>query len=309
MALEEKIKEIAEGLKGTLGVAVKHLKSGEEAMVNGDDLFQLASVFKVPVIVTLYRQADSGKIDLDERVEMTEHAKVPGSGVLRELTPGLELTIKDYRTLMMMISDNTATDMIVDLVGKDDVNNTMLEFGLQRTKISTCREILFELVGLGDVDPKDRTMQLWSETMRKIQEGIISRPSRVKMDVGNVSTPREMMTLLEKIYEGEAASRTSCEEIIALMKRCQTGENRIWRHLPRDKVEVAHKTGTVMGVVNDVGIIFPKDGDPYILCAFTKNLVGEDVESTTSKEVAEATSRGEEAISRVSKIAYEYFTT
>ncbi len=309
MALEEQIKDIAEGLKGTLGVAVKNLKSGEEAMVNGDDLFQLASVFKVPVIVTLYRQVDSGKFDLDERVEMTEYEKVPGSGVLRELTPGLELTIKDYRTLMMMISDNTATDMLVDLVGKDNVNNTMLELGLQRTKISTCREILFELVGLGDVDPKDRTMQLWSETMRKIQEGIISRPGRVKMGESNVSTPREMMTLLEKIYDGEAASRTSCEEIIALMKRCQTGENRIWRHLPRDKVEVAHKTGTVMGVVNDGGIIFPKDGDPYILCAFTKNLVGEDVESTASKEVAEATSRGEEAISKVSKIAYEYFTT
>ena len=307
MGLKEQIVEVADGLRGTLGVAVKNLETGEETTVNGDEVFQLASVFKVPVIVTLYRQADAGEIDLDERVEMTDYARVPGSGIIKELTPGLKLTIRDYRTLMMMISDNTATDMVVGLVGKERVNDAMLELGLRNTKISTCRDLLFELAGMGDVDPEKRTIQLFYETMKKMQEGKIGRPRKMEMEKDNFSTPVDMMTLLEKIYRGEAASETGCEEIIALMKRCQTGENRIWKHLPRDRVEVAHKTGTVMGVVNDVGVVFPKDGDPYILCAFTKNLVGEDVRSLTPKEISEGTARGEEAIAKVSRIVYDYF--
>jgi beta-lactamase class A len=110
------------------------------------------------------------------------------------------------------------------------------------------------------------------------------------------------------IFKGEVASRGACDEIIGLMKRCQTGENRIWKYLPREKVEVAHKTGSVRGVVNDAGIIFPKDGDPYILCAFTKNLVGKGPESMTSRAIAESAATGEESIAKVSKIVYEYFT-
>lgn len=309
MSLKERIEEVAGGLKGTLGVAVKNLGTGEKVLVRGNTLFQLASVFKVPVIVTLYRQADAGKINLDDYVEMTDYARVPGSGVLRELTPGLKLRVRDYRTLMMMISDNTATDTVVNLVGKDNVNDTMLELGLQKTNISTCRDLLFELIGLGEVAPEKRTIQLWEETMKKMMERPPSRPPRAKGKEKNVTTPGEMMTLLEMIYKGEAASKGACEEIIGLMKKCQTGENRIWKYLPREKVEVAHKTGTVRGVVNDAGVVFPKSGAPYIICTFAKDLVGKGPESMTSQAMAKATANGEEAIAKVSKIVYEHFTT
>jgi len=301
LSLKEKIEQVAEGLKGTLGVAVKQLGTSKEVTVRGNTVFQLASVFKVPVIVTLYRQADAGKIDLDNYFEMTDYERVPGSGVLKELTPGLKLKIRDYRTLMMMISDNTAADTIVNLVGKENVNNTMLELGLKETRISTCRDILFELVGLSDIDPKDMTIELWNEALKKMRDKPTSQPSKEsKVEMDNVSTPRDMMVLLEKVYKGEAASRGSCDEIIELMKKCQTGENRIWRHLPRDRVEVAHKTGTISDVVNDVGIVFPKGKAPYILCVFTKDIVNEGKLETV--EI------GEEAIAKVSKIAYEYFT-
>jgi beta-lactamase class A len=309
LSLKERIEEVAEGLRGTLGVAMKNLGTGEKVLVKGNTLFQLASVFKVPVIVTLYRQADAGKINLDDYIEMTDYARVPGSGVLRELTPGLKLKVRDYRTLMMMISDNTATDTIVNLVGKENVNDTMLKLGLQKTKISSCRDILFEFIGLGDIAPENRTIQLWEETMKKMLERVPSRPPRVKGKADNVSTPGEMMMLLEMIYKGEAASKGACDEIIGLMKKCQTGENRIWKYLPREKVELAHKTGTVRGVVNDSGIVFPKNGDPYIICAFAKDLVGKGPESMTSQAMAEATTNGEEAIAKVSKIVYEHFTT
>lgn len=296
MSIKEEIEKIADGFKGTLGVGVKHLGTGEEVLFNRDELFQLASVFKVPVIVTLYRQSEDGKISLDDKRIMTDYARVPGSGVIKDLTPGLELTVRDYRTLMMMISDNTATDTIVSLVGKENVNDTMHQLGLKNTKISTCREILFGLIGLSDVDPKEWTMQLWNETIKKMREGTLKPPEKPRMDVDNVSTPWEMMRLLEMIYRGEAASRDSCDEIIELMKKCQTGENRIWRYLPRDTVEVAHKTGTVNGVVNDAGIVYPKGKDPYIVCVFTK-----DISDDNPIPI------GEEAIAKVSKTAYDHF--
>ena len=299
MELKAEIEKIAEELEGTLGVSVKNLETGEEAVVNGEMRFPMASVFKIPVITTLYRKVDAGEIDLDDEIELTGYAKVPGSGVLKELTLGLKLKIRDYRTLMMTISDNTATDTIVDLVGKGDVNKAMSELGLKKTTITKCRDILFKIAGLGDIDPKDRTMEIFIEKMkgRKIER--VSK--ELKRGWENVTTPRDMMVLLEKIYRGEAASRGSCNKIIELMKKCQTGENRIWKYLPRDRVEVAHKTGTVDSVVNDVSLVFPKGKTPYILCAFTKDVEAEG----GSREIVAI---GEEAIAKVSKIAYEYFT-
>jgi len=301
MDLKSSIEEIPKDLEVTLGVAVKNLETDEEVIVNGDTVFPLASVFKIPVTVTLHRMIDAGNIKLEDKMKLTDYAKVPGSGVLKELTQYLEMNVGDYRTLMMIISDNTATDMIIDLLGKENINNAMLEFGLKETRISTCRDILFELVGLSDVDPKDMTIELWNEALKKIRDKTTSQPSKEsKMEIDNVSTPREMMMLLEKIYKGEAASRGSCNEIVELMKKCQTGENRIWKYLPRDRVDIAHKTGTVNSVVNDVGIVFPKWKAPYILCVFTKDIVNE--------ENREIVAIGEETIAKVSKIAYEYFT-
>ena len=282
MGLKEKIEEVAEGLEGTLGVAVKHLGTGEEVLINGDDFFPLASALKVPVLISLYRQVDEGKISLDEKLVMTEDAKVPGSGILQHLTPGLEMVVRDYVTLMMMISDNTATVMVVDLVGRENINETMRRLGLE-TNIMVSRE---RFHGKVQRSREDREPQLV-----------------------NMMTPRGMMALLEKLYRGEAASRSSCDDIIDLMKRCQTGENRLRKYLPRDEVEVADKTGTmairktgtvggpkpgiVYAAVIDVGIVFPKERDPYIVCGFGKDLSEND--------------DGEEAIATVSKFVYEHF--
>lgn len=294
MGLKEKIEEVAEGLEGTLGVAVKHLGTGEEVLINGDDFFPLASALKVPVLIALHRQVDEGKISLDERLEMTEDAKVPGGGILQHLTPGLETVVRDYVTLMMMISDNTATVMVVNLVGRENINETMRRLGL-KTNVMVSRE-RFHAAARG-----------------KLRQSKQDRESQLV----NMMTPRGMMALLEKLYQGEAASRSSCDDIIDLMKRCQTGENRLRKYLPRDEVEVAnktgtmairkkgtmggpkmgavmpHKTGIVYGAVIDVGIVFPKERDPYIICGFSKDLSEND--------------DGEEAIATVSKFVYEHF--
>jgi len=288
MGLKEKIEEVAEGLEGTLGVAVKHLGTGEEVLIKGDDFFPLASALKVPVLITLYRQVDEGKISLDEKLVMTEDTQVPGSGILQNLTPGLETIVRDYVTMMMMISDNTATVMLVDLVGRENINETLRRLGL-KANIMLSRE------------------RLHAAARGKVRQ---SRQGREPRSV-NMMTPRGMMALLEKLYRGEAASRSSCDDIIDLMKRCQTGGNRLRKYLPRDAVEVADKTGTmairkkgasvvankpgiVYAAVIDVGIVFPKERDPYIICGFSKDLSEND--------------DGEEAIATVSKLVYEHFT-
>jgi len=298
MDLKTNLEGIEKDFEGTIGITAKTLGTGEEAIVNGDILFPLASVFKIPVIVTLYRQVDAGNISLDAKIEMTDYARVPGSGVLKELSPGHEMTIRDYRTLMMLISDNTATDMVVDLLGKENINNTMIELGLKDTRITTCREILFSLLGLANVDTKEWTIDLWNETIKKRRDEGYTPPEELRRKMDNVTTPNDMMKLLEKIYKGEAASRSSCDEILELMKKCQTGKNRISKHIPRDEIKIAHKTGTITGVVNDVGIVFPKEKEPYIICVFTKDIEGEP-------EIYVPI--GEKAIATASKIAYDCF--
>ncbi len=294
MSLENKIKKVAKAFEGKLGVAVKHLGTGEEAFVNGNDLFPTASVFKVPVIVELYRQVESGRIRLNRKITLKEYDKVPGSGVLRELNPGLMITVQDLATLMIIISDNTATDIIFNLVGKENINKTLRKLGLEKTKVvANCRDLLFGLYGLDDINPEERTIELFRRRTRSRSFNPNSWTLRVENN--NVTTPREMLRLLEMIESGEAASQASCNAIIETMKKCQTDNCRIPKYLPRNKVEMARKTGNLPGIRPDVGIIYLLDkGECYILCCFTMDAADDYA--------------AEEAIAAVSKLVYDHFT-
>jgi len=291
LSLKDKIIEITHGLEGTIGIAVKHLQTGEEVLVEGDTLFPTASVFKLPLLVELYRQVEEGYISLDQRLVMTEEARVPGSGILRELSPGLEMKVRDYVTLMMMLSDNTATDMLLDLVGIENVDKNLRRMGFDKTRVvASCGDMLFDLAGLGDLKPEERSLRVYMER-RKFN------PNSKSLGVENndVTTPKEMMRLLEEIFSGKVLSRGSCDAILETMKKCQTGSNRIPKYLPREKVEMARKTGSLSGIVNDVGVIYLREkGEQYILCAFTMGLA--------------KSSEGEEAIAKVSKIVYDHLT-
>jgi len=292
LSLKEKIMEETQGLKGTIGIAVKHLQTGEEALVEGDTLFPTASVFKLPLLVELYRQVDEGRISLDQKLEIVEKAKVPGSGILRELSSGLEMKVRDFITLMMVLSDNTATDMLLDLVGIEYVDKNLRHLGFEKTRVvASCADLLYDLAGLGDLKPEERSLKVYME-----QRKFNPRSKALGTEDNDVTTPREMARLLENIFQGAVLSRSSCDAILETMKKCQTGENRIPKYLPREKVEMARKTGSLSGIVNDVGIIYLREkGDQYILCAFSKGLAN-------SRE-------GEEAIAKVSKTVYDHFAT
>lgn len=294
MTLKGILEEAAAGFDGRLGVAVRHLGTGESASLNGDELFPTASVFKVPVIVELYRQVEVGAASLDEEVILGEGDKVPGSGILKELSPGLAVTLLDLASLMMILSDNTATDLTVEKVGLDNVNATLRRLGLERTKVvADCRDILFDLIGLDDIPDEEKTLGLFEERARSAPlEGSWS----LGVDENNVTTPSEMLRLLEMIVDGEAASRESCDAILKTMSRCQTGGYRISKYLPQDRIEFAHKTGSLPGVRNDAGVVTLRDnGERYILSCFTKE--------------AADNFAAEEAIAKVSKGVYDHFTS
>jgi len=293
MSLIDAIKEQAEGFDGVLGVSVKHLGTGEEASHNGDRLFPTASVFKLPVIVEFFRQAEAGALSPDETVVLREADKVPGSGVLKELSEGLRVSLRDLLSLMMIVSDNTATDLIVGKVGFDNVNATLDELGLHSTRVVRyCREILFDLVGVNDLPLEEMTIRLFGEVSEAREYG---GSWSLGVEDNDITTPNEMNGLLELIVKGEAAGRESCDEILAIMGKCQTGQYRIPKYLPAKKMVLQRKTGSLPGIRNDVAVVTVKaSGDQYVISCFTMG----------AEDVYEA----EEAIAQVSKAVYEYFT-
>ena len=293
MSLIDVINGAAEGFQGKIGVSVKHLGTGETANLNGDVVFPTASVFKVPVIVEFYRRVERGRINLDEQILLKECDKVPGSGILKELTEGLPVSYRDLLSLMMIVSDNTATDLIVKKVGFDNINNTMDTFGFKETRVNKyCREILFDLVGVNDLRLDEMTIDVFEKAA---EANDYAGSWSLGIVDNDVTTPNEMLSLLELIVKNEAASSESCQAILNIMSKCQTGTYRIPKYLPQKKALLQRKTGSLPGIRNDVGVITIKDtGEHYLLTCFTMD--------------AEDNYQAEEVIAKVSQAVYNYFT-
>ncbi|HLN14839.1 MAG TPA: serine hydrolase [bacterium] len=298
--LETRITHIADELDGTMGVYVHALKSGDTIAVNADDPYQMASVFKIPILAELLCQVEAKQRSLDDRVVLTDAMKSPGSGVLKELSAGTSLTLKDFATLMIIVSDNTATDMLLGLVTKDAVNARLRQCGLTRTTVSmSCRELLYDVVGLGDAPDTPETRQTALGRLRRRE---IDLNARMYHDpAANMTTPREMGALLEAIVrptlDGGAAaagplSPTVCRGMLDIMRRQQV-RNRLPLLLPPG-VEIAHKTGSVSRVSNDAGVLYAP-GSVCIVTVFTRDL-GSDLE-------------GAAAIGHVGRAVYDAYAT
>ena len=253
---DREVQGIIEEVHGVMGLTIRGLSSGETLSVNGDMVFTQASAIKLPLLVELFRQVEEGRHALDEPIVLQESDITSGSGVLRHLRPGaVTMSLRDYATLTVLVSDNTATNMLIERVGMDRVNQTMARLGLTHTKLQ--RKMM------------DR--EAWLE------------------DRENLSTPNEQARLLELIFKGEVLGRESTEELIQALSIPKS--SRIRPLLPPD-TRVAHKTGTVPGVVVDVGIVFLPDC-PFIVSAMANWL-------TDPQEA-------EQAISRITLVAYQYF--
>ena len=263
--LQEQIENAIAAADAHVGVAMRHLERDEELMVNADDSFPMASVLKIPVLVEAFRQLDAGRFTLDDRWELTVAEKNLGSGVLTHFDDGLTPTVRDLLTLMMIISDNTATDMVIHRLGLDAINGTLRELGLQHTFLPMTIRQIFESI-LPSADP---TQDQYTQALAA--KDFAPPPDAAGYSLGpdnNVSTPRDMTGLLEMIWTGRVASRAACDGMLGVMLK-QTLNDRLPRFLPPG-TKVAHKTGTLSGFRNDAGIIYVGDDNHVAVTVFSR---------------------------------------
>lgn len=266
-----RIAEIVAGVDGVVGLMARDLTTGRELRHRADEVFPTASVFKVPLLYALYRRADAGEVDLDRRVAITADHRVPGSGVLQDLAPGLAPTVRDLAVLMTVISDNAATDLLVALVGKDRIAAELAGLGLRATAVPlTCREIFCAATGLPPDDPAttyDALREALRETDRDPDSVAYADDAR-----NDTSTPADMVALLAALHRGDGLSPASREAALDILGR-QKSETILPARLP-ENTPVAHKTGSLRGIRNDVGIVTAPDG-PYAVAVFGKRLADE----------------------------------
>ncbi len=274
-AFLDQVRTTLVGLDGTVGLAVHDLVSGTTLAMAEGEVFPAASTFKVPLLYALLRLAGAGEIDLAERVTVGAHQRVPGSGVLQDLDPGIAPTIRDLAVLMTVVSDNLATDLLLDLVGTGRLRAELDRLGLAQTSIPFgCRGIFCHATGLDPVDPATTY-----EALRDALRTVPLDPDSVAYtaDERNVtSTPADMVTIVAAIERGDGLSPASRDTAIDILKR-QKYNTIIPLHLP-DGTEVAHKTGSLRGIRNDAGIVYAPWG-PYAIALMSKGLTDE-VEGT-----------------------------
>ncbi|HCD03530.1 MAG TPA: serine hydrolase, partial [Planctomycetaceae bacterium] len=237
--LAARIKPLVSRHKGQVSVLVKHLGSGRSFAWKPDRPMPTASLIKLAVMVEVYRQVDRDRVDLDDRLKLDEDDKVPGSGLLRKyFTTGSRLTLRDAVRLMIAVSDNTATNLVLDHIGLKSTNRTMSRLGHLNTRIHAKvfrRET--------SIDP-DRSQQF----------GLGS------------TTASETVALLEAIHQGKLVSESASQQMLEHLQACESTE-RIPRFLPPGTV-VAHKTGSVSQVRTDAGIIGSPAG-AIVICVLT----------------------------------------
>jgi beta-lactamase class A len=254
--LESAIHDVDQHLDGVMGVAIEDLSTGEQFFLHEDEVFAQASSIKIAVLASLYLQAEQGKLKLTDLYTVEASDLVADSDIMGGLTPGVtRVTLRDLATMMVAVSDNSATNVLIDRVGMENVDVMLDSLGLAHTRLR-----------------------------RKMMDLAAAKQGRE-----NISTPREMMILLETIYRGKLLNRESTVDFFKVLSTNK--DSWIPRDLPAD-LKIANKPGSLEGVRNDSGIVFV-EGRPYVICVMTSFLENER--------------DGEEAISKVSLAAWKMF--
>ena len=300
--LRSRIEAVLPAAEGVVGVSIKHLESGTTLAVNGDEPFPMASTFKLPVLVELHAQAKAGGVRWDDTVEITPRDQHLGSGDITPLydPPGVTLSWRNLANLMMMISDNSAADLCLSKTGAANVTARMRSLGIDGIRLDrSCQELILDYGGrdterLKDLARDDLREALRRDASPRTLEVRFAADDRFAADPRDTATPNAMVALLDRIWRGEAVDRAASDAMLDLLKRCRTGENRLRGLLPA-ATDVAHKTGTIGGVVNDVGIIYLPDGAGHLAVA------------VMSKRTRAPSDTVERAIAHVARYAYDYF--
>jgi beta-lactamase class A len=283
-SLESRIKPIADAHKGKVAVAVKNLATGDTFTHNADEVMQTASLIKLAVMIEAYRQADEKKVDLGKTLTLTKDDKVPGAGILTQhFSDGATFPLRDAVRLMIVYSDNTATNLVLDQIGIKSVNETTAALGCPETRVNA-------KVFKGSTTSVD--------------------PERTKKYSLGSTSANETLRLLELIHTGKAASAEACKAMLGHLEKNDDKEMLV-RHLPAG-TRAAHKTGATNQVRTDAGILYipdpthtPKEKEakrtiPVAVCVLTN-------ENADQRWVPD--NQGQTTIAAIGKAVYDYYST
>jgi beta-lactamase class A len=293
--LKERVAELATHSGGTMGVSVVHLDTGERFSVNGDIVFPMASTFKLGVAARILHRVDRGELKLDQMIPVPKSMYV-NSAIIADSFPhaGVALSLANLLEVMLVESDNTATDVLMKLAGGGPaVTARLRQLGItgQRLDRDTSTK-LRELYGLGE-GPYQEARERFLKSGGTFPNGTMPNP-RYDTDPRDTTTPDAMAALLEAIFNGRALSPRSTAFMIDVMERCKTGPDRLKGLLPAGTV-VAHKTGTNGGSLNDAGVItLPGQAGRVIVATYIKSSAKPQPERART-------------IAEISRTVYDYF--
>ncbi len=272
--LEAVLQSIVERFPGRIGVYAEHIESGVAAGVDPDTPYGMASTYKVPILVEMMARVESGDWSLDMPIDLTVRDQHIGSGLLADLwAPGLTLSLKNLATMMIILSDNSATDMLIDRVGAAEVTARMRSLGLENIRVDrTTLELILDYNGI-DYEPVAEASLVeiiaYRQQVSMSPEEVASVREEFYEGPEDKATAREMTALLIEIAEGRALEKESCDVILEILERTRTGANRLRGLLPPG-TRLAHKTGTIGRILDDVGIIYlPDDLGRVAISVFT----------------------------------------
>jgi beta-lactamase class A len=242
--LQKQVEAIAQQHHGKVALYAKNLKTGAEVAIDADEPVQTASVIKVAILMEVFSEAKAGKLSLDERLPLTKENQVPGSGILTFLQAGLQPTVQDAVVLMTDLSDNTATNLLIDKVTVAAVDKKITDMGLKNTWLY--KKVFKPAEGPMPADQK-------------------------KFGLGK-TTAREMAQMFESIDRCDLGDAALCKRMLQILKD-QQDNNEIPRFIQYSDTSekpsaIAHKTGALDDVRNDVGIVYTTAG-PIVISAFT----------------------------------------
>ena len=248
--IEKKIHEISDNYHGVIGLhAVSLDGKGGRFSINQSDAFPTASIIKIPLLMEYYRKIEAGKLDPEEEIKLPEDYICGGSGVLQHLTPGVTmLTLEDYATLMIVLSDNVATNIMFDRVGNQDVNKLLVELDLPDTLLR-------------------RKMQSFRD---------------IKSENENITTPEDMTKLLSILFNGGGVSEFVSKSTLNKLK---LGKEGVIRDSIPEGVELADKSGWMGGVLCNTGIVY-HPGNTYVVTIMFKHIPRSDEKSLETWGVA-----------------------